>query len=63
MRNIGEKLTEEEIEEMIKEADQDEDGQISYDGRFRVTIGLLCSCYIFILYLVSFHALSIIQKI
>ena len=33
MRHIGEKLTEEEIEEMIKEADQDSDGQISYAGK------------------------------
>ena len=33
MRNLGEKLTEDEIEEMIREADQDSDGQISYDGK------------------------------
>ena len=26
-------MTEEEIEEMIREADHDNDGQISYDGR------------------------------
>ena len=34
MRNIGDKLTEEEIEEMLNEADQDHDGQISYDGTY-----------------------------
>ncbi|EGF80475.1 hypothetical protein BATDEDRAFT_25085 [Batrachochytrium dendrobatidis JAM81] len=30
MGNIGEKLTDEEIEEMIHEADEDKDGQVSY---------------------------------
>ena len=28
---IGEKLTEEEVDEMIREADVDQDGQINYD--------------------------------
>lgn len=32
MRNIGSQMTEEEIEEMIAEADSDHDGLISYDG-------------------------------
>ena len=32
MSNLGEKLTDEEIEEMINEADEDDDGRISYDG-------------------------------
>jgi len=32
MRNIGSQMTEEEIEEMIAEADHDHDGLISYDG-------------------------------
>ena len=31
MNNLGEKLTEEEIEEMILEADIDGDGQINYE--------------------------------
>lgn len=33
MRNIGAQLTEEEIEEMLTEADPDRDGRISYEGR------------------------------
>ena len=35
MNNLGEQMTDEEIEEMIKEADLDGDGKISYDGTRR----------------------------
>ena len=35
MRHLEDKMTEEEIEEMIREADHDNDGQISYDGKSR----------------------------
>ena len=40
LRNIGEQLTEDEIEELVKEADQDADGQISYDGKIVVYLVL-----------------------
>ena len=33
MGNLGEKLTDAEVDEMIKEADTDGDGQIDYDGK------------------------------
>lgn len=32
MTNLGEKLSETEVDEMIREADVDGDGQINYDG-------------------------------
>lgn len=32
MTNLGEKLTEEEVEDMIKEADIDGDGMVNYNG-------------------------------
>jgi calmodulin len=32
MTNLGEKLTDEEVDEIMKEADTDGDGQINYKG-------------------------------
>lgn len=38
MTNLGEKLTEEEVEDMIKEADVDGDGMVNYDGKQRSSV-------------------------
>ena len=32
MDNLGEKLTDDEVEEMIREADLDGDGMVSFEG-------------------------------
>lgn len=37
MTNLGEKLTDDEVDEMIREADIDGDGQVNYEGKFSIT--------------------------
>jgi len=36
MTNLGEKLTDEEVDEMIREADIDGDGQVNYEGLYSI---------------------------
>lgn len=38
MINLGEKLTDEEVEQMIKEADLDGDGQVNYEEFVKMMI-------------------------
>lgn len=45
MTNLGEKLTDEEVDDMIKEADLDGDGVVSYNGKFA---DWLESCYFYV---------------
>lgn len=38
MTNLGEKLSEEEVDDMIKEADLDGDGMVNYEGMKKNTM-------------------------
>lgn len=42
MTNLGEKLTDEEVEDMIKEADLDGDGLVNYEGNCYLAAKLNC---------------------
>lgn len=42
MTNLGEKLTDEEVDEMIREADVDGDGQINYEE----FVKMVCVCWL-----------------
>lgn len=46
MTNLGEKLSEEEVDDMIKEADMDGDGMVNYDGNRQI-----CAWHIIVLLL------------
>lgn len=41
MTNLGEKLSEEEVDDMIKEADLDGDGMVNYEGKFAPSDALI----------------------
>lgn len=47
MTNLGEKLTDEEVDEMIREADIDGDGQVNYEGIFTCYVVYLQAHIIF----------------
>lgn len=51
MTSLGEKLTEEEVIEMIREADIDGDGKVNYEGQYFLELDLLCNygtCFYFL---------------
>lgn len=37
MTNLGERLSEAEVDDMIKEADLDGDGMVNYNGKYKIT--------------------------
>jgi calmodulin len=43
MQNLGEKLTDKELQDMMREADVDGDGKINYEGEF--SVGQLVTWY------------------
>merc|ERR1719493_651802 len=45
MTNLGEKLTDEEVDEMIREADIDGDGQVNYEEFVTMMTSKLQLCY------------------
>ena len=47
MTNLGEKLTDEEVDEMIREADIDGDGQVNYEGTVNNIMVYNLYCWVF----------------
>lgn len=67
MTNLGERLSEEEVDDMIKEADMDGDGMVNYDGELKNGFSqqqccLVDSKYILFLYYFCFSNMYIWGK-
>lgn len=62
MTNLGERLSEEEVDDMIREADLDGDGMVNYDGKntlFPQIIPLNHLCWFEKLYIWSVETYSV----
>ena len=55
MTNLGEKLSDEEVEDMIKEADLDGDGLVNYEGEGALMLYRDKQCIFFLLLLLHHH--------
>lgn len=49
MTSLGERLSEEEVDDMIKEADLDGDGQVNYEGNITAPAILRKQIHVFLL--------------
>ena len=47
MNNLGENLTDEEADQMIREADIDGDGRVNYEGKMASVYNLCCAKIVF----------------
>ncbi len=49
LTNLGEKLTDKEVDEMIREVDVDGDGKVNYSGRSKLLIAIQVTGYSFLI--------------
>jgi calmodulin len=45
MTTKGDKMSDDEVDEMIEDADLDGDGHIEYEGKLKLTLFLFIRCY------------------